>query len=157
MNYSLLIIPLFTVAVALLGSLVTSRGMKWYQKLKRPSWTPPGKVIGLVWTILYIMATISALIFWQESPPGEGFLLTVIFFLANAFFNLLWSYLFFELHQIEWAIYDSVTLDFTILVLIVFLLPISTLSGLLLIPYFLWVSFATYLNYRVWLLNKSRH
>ncbi len=148
------IIPLITIIVSLTGSYITSAGMEWYATIKLPSFTPPGSVIGTVWTILFILATIAALLFWNRGQRGLKFNLTVIFFLLNGLLNILWSYLFFGQHLIGLAIWEAGLLGLSVLILIILLWPKLKLAAWLLVPYLLWVGFATYLTYNVWLLNK---
>ncbi|PIR66293.1 MAG: hypothetical protein COU51_04670 [Parcubacteria group bacterium CG10_big_fil_rev_8_21_14_0_10_36_14] len=64
LNY--IIIPLFTAFIAYFGGQITSAGMKWYKTINLPSFTPPGFVIGYVWTFIFICATISAIITWNK-------------------------------------------------------------------------------------------
>jgi len=149
------IIPLFTIFIAILGSDITSKGMEWYDKLNLPSFTPPGSVIGAVWTVLFILATISTLIFYnREQCCGVRFFLVVLLFVVNGVLNILWSQIFFGTHLLHTAIWEAGALGLSVLALIIFVWPTSRLASILLVPYFLWVSFAPYLTYAVWLLNK---
>ena len=153
MKINYFIIPLITLIVALSGSFLTKRGMGWYETLNLPEIAPPGSIIGLVWTIIFILATISALIFWNKTPRDPRFNAIVIFFLINAVLNIFWSYLFFNQHQILASVIEMIILDITVIVLILLLWPISKLASYLLMPYAAWVAFATYLAYRILLLN----
>jgi len=67
--------------------------------------------------------------------------------------NVFWSYLFFNQHQILASIIEMIILDTTVIVLILLLWPISKLASYLLMPYAVWVAFATYLTYQILLLN----
>jgi tryptophan-rich sensory protein len=153
MKINYFIIPLITLIVAFSGSFLTSGGMGWYKTLKLPEVAPPGSLIGLVWTIIFILTTISALIFWNKTPRDSRFNTIVIFFLINAFLNVFWSYLFFNQHQILASIIEMIVLDITVIVLIILLSQILKLASYLLIPYAVWVAFATYLAYQISLLN----
>lgn len=159
MRANYIVIPLITVAVALIGSRLTSGGMDWYQTIPKPSFTPPGSVIGAVWTIIFILATISALMVWN-SPVRKSnrtvsalFPWIVIFFLLNAFLNVFWSFLFFNQHMMYAAIWEAIALDITVIVLVLLIWPISRLASLLLLPYAAWVAFASYLTWIVWALS----
>ncbi|MGE5297765.1 MAG: TspO/MBR family protein [Acidobacteriaceae bacterium] len=155
MKLNYLVIPLFTIAVAAIGSFFTNQGLKgWYQSIRLPSWTPPGSTIGLVWTILFILATVAALIVWNKLPHDQSFWLVISIFVANGILNYLWSYLFFASHQLKLAIFEAGLLGLTILALVILIWPKNKLSAALLIPYFIWVSFATYLTYSVYRLNR---
>lgn len=151
-NY--IIIPSVVIAVAVLGSMATSANLaSWYSGLSLPSFAPPGRIIGIVWTTLYILITASALLFWNKSKRDNKFNIITGIFIANAFLNAFWSYVFFSLHEIGWAILVSGAMALTIYALIYFIYPRQRVSALLLIPYGLWVTFATYLNYLIWTLN----
>jgi tryptophan-rich sensory protein len=156
MRISYIIIPLITIAVSLIGSSFTSGGIEggWYESISKPSWTPPGSVIGTVWTIIFILTTISALILWKNAPRDTRFYILISVFLANAFLNVFWSYLFFSQHLIGYAVFEAALLGLSVIVLIVLAWPISRLAAYLLVPYAAWVSFAIYLTYSVWKLNS---
>ncbi len=157
MKINYFLIPLVTIFVALLGSFFTELGLKdWYKTLKLPKFTPSGKIIGMVWSIIFALAAIAALIVYNSSAvlPGDLRLLTYLF-AANALMNLFWSLLFFYLHMVGYAAIESAALALSVLGLILFIYPISGLAAILLAPYFLWVVFATYLTYSVWRLNHE--
>ncbi|MFH1822883.1 MAG: TspO/MBR family protein [Patescibacteria group bacterium] len=154
MKLNYFIIPIITIFVATLGSYLTSQGMDWYKSINLPSWTPPGSVIGAVWTLIFILGTISALIFFNKAEHNSLFNWIIIVFIINAFLNVFWSYLFFYLHLISPAIFEAATLGASVVILIILIWPISRLAASLLIPYASWVMFATYLTYSVWIVNK---
>lgn len=151
-NY--LIIPLITLATASLGSWATNQGMAWYQTINLPSWTPPGSIIGTVWTILFILATISALLVWNRKLALKKRRTIGIAFLANACLNVTWSFIFFKLHLIGLAVVEAGLLGLSVLLIIILVKNQSRLAALLLVPYLLWVTFATFLSYNVWQLNR---
>ena len=153
MKLNYIAIPLVTVAVSLGGSWLTSGGMNWYHTLDLPAIAPPGSVIGLVWTIIFILATVSALIFWNRSKPGARSAIAALF-IVNALLNICWSLIFFRLHLIGFSIIEMVALNLTTLALIILMWKPALVSALLLVPYFGWVSFATYLAYSIWTLNE---
>ncbi len=149
-NY--IVIPLITLAVAVTGSWLTSQSVStWYKSLKLPGIAPPGSFIGAVWTIIYILATVSALIFWNSSAPNTTI---AVIFLINAFLNVFWSYLFFYKRMLLAPIIEMIILEITVVVLMVLLWKVSKLAGALLIPYAVWVAFATYLAGQIYALNK---
>lgn len=152
---SYIVIPLITVLVALSGSRFTSAALgDWYKNLPKPSWTPGGGIIGAVWTTIFILATLSALIVWKEAPRGSRLWWIVGIFLLNAVLNVGWSWLFFGSHLIGAAVWEAAVLDLTVWALIVLIWPISTLAASLLLPYGLWAAFATYLTWSVYILQK---
>ena len=154
MKLNYFIIPLITAFVTIFGSSLTSRGMDWYEKIKLPTWTPGGNIIGLVWTLIFILSTISALIIWNNYSASKNLKWIILFFLLNAGLNVFWSYLFFTAHLINWSIAEMILLELSVLILIILIWPLSKLAGILLLPYSLWVAFATYLTYNIALLNK---
>lgn len=154
MKLHYIIIPLVTLLTAVLGGNITAKGMEWYKTINLPSWTPSGSFIGMVWTTIFILATISAIIFWNKSPKNNRFLITILVFLLNAVLNFGWSYLFFGFHKLNLAILESAFLGISVFALIFLIWPVSRLASVLLLPYGLWVSFATYLTYTVSSLNK---
>jgi len=107
------IIPLIVIGVSTLGSWFTGQGVDtWYQTLNLPGWTPPGSFIGLVWTILYVLIAISALVLWNRARRGRRFWLIIGVFLLNAFLNAFWSYLFFTRNSLFLAFLDIIALCF---------------------------------------------
>jgi benzodiazapine receptor len=146
-------IPLVTLAVAFAGSWVTTQGMGWYAALRLPSWTPSGGSIGLVWTIIFILSTASALIVWNAATRPKKFSWIAGLFAANAFLNYFWSQLFFGWHHIGLSIAEMIVLEITVLALAVLIWPRSRLASLLLWPYAGWVLFATYLALSVFFIN----
>ena len=154
MHLSYILIPIVTILVAFAGGQLTMRSVKtWYKTIRKPTWTPPGAVIGAVWTVLYILAALSALIVWNLPLAPVSAMVTMLFIL-NAAVNVLWSYVFFYLHKMAPAIWVCLFLDLTIILLIQFIAPVSALAAWLLVPYAAWVTFASYLNYRVWTMNR---
>jgi len=152
-----IVIPIVVVLVAVAGSVVTSMGMGWYETLAIPNLAPAGGVIGAVWTGIYILGAISALLVWNA--PAESrrrrrrIQLVMWTFIVNAVLNVLWSVVFFGLHLTDLAVWWAVLLGVSVVVLIVTTWRISKLASLLLIPYALWVGFATHLAYLIQILN----
>lgn len=153
MRLNYVIIPFVTVIVAVVGSSFTSQGVSgWYRTINLPSWTPPGSVIGIVWTTIFVLSTISALILWKRSS-GERRKTIFAVFLLNAALNVLWSWLFFVKHLMALAAWEAVALDLTVLALIALAWPVSRLAAGLLAPYAMWAAFAAYLTFTVSGLN----
>jgi translocator protein len=150
-----LFIPLFTFLVALVGSRLTLSGMKWYRTVKLPKWNPNGKTIGLVWTTIFILAAISALIVWNQYGDQASISVGVLF-LLNGILNVLWSYIFFVRHDYTLAVFEASALNITIILLIYIIWPLSVVAALLLLPYFLWISFATFLTCKIKGMNSHQ-
>lgn len=155
MKRNYLIIPSVTILTALLGGWATSGGLEgWYSGLRLPSWTPPGTTIGIVWTILYILATISALIIFNKRTEKKMRKKIIMsFFAVNAMLNVTWSLLFFNLHLIDMAVYEAAMLGLSVVIISALCWRISPIASILLAPYAAWVGFATYLSYVISQLN----
>lgn len=147
------IVPLITILVAILGSFLTGSGMEWYDiELIRPDITPPDWAFPVAWNLIFVLTTIAALIVYNRSQGKRRFWIAA-FFIANAVLNVLWSLLFFKLHLILPAFIEMIVLNLTTVVLIALSCKILKLASWLMLPYFLWVSFATYLTWLIWQLN----
>ncbi len=155
MKLNYITIPLIVILVSLTGSYFTSLGMSWYDTLTLPSFTPPGYFIGAVWTVIFILTAISALIFWNKREEFKRKKLIIVFFLINAFLNIFWSFLFFTSHLIGLALIEAVLLEISVISLMILLYPKSKTASALLIPYSAWTLFAIYLNYLIFSLNVS--
>ena len=162
MNWSYLIIPALVFVVAAMGSVYTSSGMKWYRRIKTPSWTPPGGVIGFAWTVIFILTAVSGLAFWNDPlwMQDGGMILSRLFivylFMLNGFLNVYWCNLFFTQHRFGASVAEAACLALSVYLLIILLYPFTPLAALLLIPYAAWSTFATYLTWRIWHLNLKR-
>jgi tryptophan-rich sensory protein len=150
-NY--LIIPLLTIVVAALGSLFTDTGMFWYGMLKLPSFTPPGWIIGMVWSVIFAMAAASLMIIWNRTIHNRALWTLVVLFVLNGILNALWSWLFFVKHDLMAAFYEAAVIEFSVLAIIISSWRVSRLSALLMVPYAGWVIFATYLTWLIWQMN----
>jgi tryptophan-rich sensory protein len=137
---------------AALGVAASVQASSFYTQLARPDWAPPPAVFGPVWTALYALMGIAAWLVWRHSgfAAAEA---ALILFLVQLAFNALWSWLFFAWHRGALAFADIVVLWALILATMILFWRLSPLASALLIPYLLWVSFATALNYSVWQLN----
>lgn len=153
LNY--FIIPLFVLAAAWLGGWLTSSGIAngWYNTINKPTWTPPGSIIGAIWTIIFILSAISAVLVWNSSHNSR-FVWIITFFIINAVLNIFWSFLFFNQHLIFAAALEAILLELSVFALIILIWPISIMAAALLLPYAGWVIFATYLTFYISALNK---
>ncbi|HNX10999.1 MAG TPA: tryptophan-rich sensory protein [bacterium] len=147
------VIPLLTVLTASVGSQITKLGMGWYNGIALPSFTPPGYVIGIIWTIIFILAALSALWAYSSKKIGPKAELIMILFLASAALNVWWSAFFFGFNLVGVALIELIVLNLVNLLLIILLAKKQWQPALLLLPYFLWVCFAGYLNFLIWRLN----
>lgn len=126
----------------------------WYAELTRPPLTPPNWVFGPVWTVLYIMILCSIILYYR-SATRQQLPLTTIILIVHIITNFSWTFLFFRLQSPLLALLDIIVLDVTLVALLVLLWKVSMAASVLLMPYMLWVSFATYLNAGFYVLNKG--
>jgi tryptophan-rich sensory protein len=149
-----IIIPLFYAGIAIIGRIFTAEGVtSWYPNILKPSYTPQGSIIGAIWTVIYILTAISLIVFIKKAGGRSVFLPAVGMFILNGLFNASWSYIFFTKHLLRLAFIDALLIWITVLILILLTWPIARLSSILLFPYFLWTSFATFLTYEIYRLN----
>lgn len=141
-----------------IGSLFTFKSIPtWYPGLKKPRYTPPNQAFGPVWTTLYILMGISVYFIWQRGLATDGVLLSFVLFWVQLVLNALWSIIFFGMKSKGGGVVTIIVLWFLILATIITSFQVSIWAGILLIPYILWVSIASYLNVGVWLLNRTRN
>jgi len=151
---SLIIFIIFSFSAAALGSVFTNRTVKtWYQTIKKPSWNPPSKVFAPVWTILYIMMAVAGWMVW-ERLPHKTFSWPMILFFIQLVLNALWSGIFFALRSPGWALLEIILLWAFIVLTMFSFWTVYWIAGILFLPYFLWVSFASFLNFTIWRLNR---
>ncbi|WP_421694593.1 TspO/MBR family protein [Aestuariivirga sp.] len=141
------------VAVAIAGAVLTEIG-PWYQGLRKPSWKPPDWAFGPVWTTIFVLTVIATALAWEAAEETGARAVIVIALLVNAVLNIAWSAIFFRLRRPDWALVEVALLWLSIVVLILVLGGQSALAGLLIVPYLLWVSTASFLNYRIVQMNK---
>jgi benzodiazapine receptor len=135
---------------AVLGALYS--GPEFYSELRRPGWSPPAWLFGPVWTVLYGMMGVAAGVVWvRHKVRGAGPALGL--FLVQLLLNAIWSPLFFGLRRPDLALIDIVALWALIGATVVAFWRKRPVAGALLVPYWLWVSFATALNFEIWRLN----
>mgnify|MGYP000214498459 CR=1 FL=1 len=138
----------------ILGSMYTSTDTEWYNSLQQPTFQPPGWVFGPVWTVLYIMMGISLYLVWKlPSSALRTYALT--FFGIQLVLNGLWTFLFFGAGSLLWSSVDILLLLASLSTTIYFFYQLSTTAAYLLVPYLLWVSFATVLNLTIYYLNPG--
>ena len=129
------------------------KNMNWFHSLKKPEFAPPDWIFGPVWSVLYVMIFLS-LIFFLRTGGLRYKILPITFFIIQLLLNFSWSYVFFNLQRIDWALIIIALLWITLLITIIMFYKYSKIAAWLLVPYFLWVSFASYLNFGYWRLNN---
>lgn len=152
LNY--FVIALIAGLVSYIGGLLTSSGMEWYRTLVLPNFVPADWVFGVAWTIIFILTAISAIIVWNKGDRSDWkFVHSIRFYILNAVLNVTWSLVFFVMHWVGVAVWEAALLGLTVYLLIYMTWSISRIASLLLLPYALWVTFATFLTYSIFLLN----
>lgn len=168
-DYIKLIISIgISLMAGIIGGVFTSQSIPtWYATLEKPPWNPPNWVFGPVWTILYILMGISLYLLWTTLPKtpiikkllhqaGEGSLtkkIALSLFIIQLVLNLFWSIIFFGLKNPGLALIEIIVLWFTIAATIYYTAKINRPAAYLLVPYILWVSFASILNLAIVTLN----
>lgn len=149
---------LIAVAVCLLigflsGFATRSSVDSWYVALNKPAFNPPNWIFAPVWTILYILMGIAAGIVWAKGFYHIWVKTALYYFGFQLLLNGFWSIVFFGFQKPFAALVVILLLLVFIALTIKWFKVVSTLSAYLMVPYFLWVCFATFLNYRIWALN----
>ncbi|MDX2060354.1 MAG: TspO/MBR family protein [Gemmatimonadales bacterium] len=136
----------WVVGVGAVGVLLTRRGA-WYEGLRKPAWQPPDWLFGPVWTAIYLAAASAWWQAWGPAAARPGSQLgIVVAFLANGLLNLGWSYLFFWRRRPDWALLEVRLLLVSIVMLIAVIAPVNRAAAWLIVPYLVWVGFASILN-----------
>lgn len=136
-----------------IGSFFTISSVStWYNTLVRPPLNPPGWVFGPVWTTLYILMGLAAFLVWRRGAGTRKRRALIVFGLQLSL-NALWSVVFFGMHWPLGALVVIVALWLSIVWTMMLFSKVSRRAVRLLWPYLAWVTFATYLNCAIWLLN----
>ncbi|HXO92512.1 MAG TPA: TspO/MBR family protein [Candidatus Acidoferrum sp.] len=149
------LIPFLAICLgaAGLGAVVTNRAAQvWRPGLQMPDWNPPNWVFGPVWTFLYTLMALSVWLVWKQGTWRDVGGALALFWIQLAL-NCAWSFLFFERRAIGPAFAEILLLWTMTIATAVAFLSISFLAAWLLIPYIVWVGFASYLNFRIWQMN----
>jgi translocator protein len=138
-----------------IGSIFTFQNIPtWYAGLVKPPLNPPNWVFGPVWSLLYTLMAISVFLVIKHGFKGKGVKTAAGFWVYQLVLNTVWSIVFFGLKSPLWAIPVIALLIQAILHTILESYKVSKTAAYLLVPYVLWVSFATYLNIGVYFLNR---
>lgn len=144
---------LLSLAAGALGSFLSFNGVTtWYASLTQPSWTPPNWVFAPVWTVLYVLMGLSMALVWKATS-GERRSFLVKLFLLQLVVNAAWSYLFFALQSPLLALLDIVLLLGMIASMLYAFSKHSRTAAYLLVPYLVWVLYASTLNIGIYALN----
>ena len=128
----------------------------WYYSLNKSPLTPPAAVFPIAWTILYIMIALS-LFFYIKDGLRQEKIIPLVIFITQIILNLLWTPVFFESHNIKLAFFIIIALIILVFINIILFYKKSKTAAFLLVPYFLWLIFAAYLNYEIIKLNLNMY
>lgn len=151
--FPFLISILLALSVGFIGSFFTTPSISsWYAFINKPSFSPPNWLFAPAWTLLYILMGISAFLIWKKRDNLKT-KQALIFYSIQLILNALWSIIFFGMHNLGLAFLEIIILWMFILITLIKFYKINKTAGLLFVPYLLWVSFASILNFAVWMLN----
>jgi tryptophan-rich sensory protein len=136
-----------------IGWLLTAAAVKeWYPGVSKPSWTPPDRLFGPVWTLLFLLIALSGWAFCGRAR-GRPLRVGLALFLLQLVLNAIWSLLFFALRSPGAALAEIIVLWAAILANLLAFGRVSLAAGCFLLPYLIWVTYAAALNGAIWVLN----
>ena len=121
------------------------KNREWYNTLKKSKLTPPGYVFGIVWPILYVLLAVS-FVLTLKSLKCIGFCSPLVFFTAQMALNFIWTTVFFKMKMMKTALVLIYAIIALTIVAVMKMLPVNKTAAGLLVPYLLWLLFASYLN-----------
>jgi tryptophan-rich sensory protein len=138
-----------------IGTVFTSSAIPtWYVYLNKPFFSPPNYLFGPTWTVLYILMGISLYLIWKKGTKNKKVREALIFFAIQLTLNAAWSPIFFGAKNLFVSLIVIIFMWLFIIKTILAFGRINKTASYLLYPYIIWVSFASILNFSVWLLNK---
>jgi translocator protein len=156
MPINFIIIPAVIIATAVVGSRYVKQGSRsWYKELRKPSWTPSGKLIGEIWTFLYALLILAVLWYWNVPVVSWLHYAAGLLLLVNAYLNAIWNRVFFVEQNIPKAIKTMMLLNATGIAAAIVILIDSPIAAMLMLPYIIWVAVATKLTREILDLNKN--
>ena len=143
-----------SLLAGLIGSVSTTENIPtWYETLNKPEYTPPNWVFAPVWTTLYILMGLSAYLIWKEGLSNFRVKKALTLYGIQLTLNMLWGILFFGLRNPLYGLLDITALLILLTLTTKQFKKINKNAAALLMPYILWVTYASYLNLGIWLLN----
>lgn len=139
---------------AAIGGLGSANAPDFYGQLSLPDWAPPAWLFGPVWSLLYLMMGIASWLVWRVGGFKSA-RVALILYSIQLVVNTLWSWLFFAWQSGLLAFVEILLLWLLIVATLISFLKISRLAAALLVPYLLWVSFATALAWNSWQMNPA--
>ncbi len=154
LTVKLIISIIACVALGSIGGIATASSIDtWYANVNKPSFNPPNWLFAPVWTTLFTLMGIAAALVWHEGINNKTVKNALVLFGIQFLLNMIWSWLFFGMQNPKLAFFELILLWVFIFLTIRAFFAIKNISGWLLTPYILWVSFAGVLNFYIWQLN----
>lgn len=159
-NLSTAVLLVVSIGICLsagyVGSMYTATEIPtWYAGLQKPDLSPPSWVFAPVWTALYILMGFSLFLILRSSGKRSDIAISLLLFGVQLALNVLWSFLFFGTHSIFFGLLCIIALLGILLCTIIQTFRVSLSASLLLVPYLIWLCFAMYLNYCLFVLNPA--
>jgi tryptophan-rich sensory protein len=151
---------------SMIGGAATGRTLDdWYRTLNKPRWNPPNWLFPVAWTFLFTVMGIASWLVWRAGRSGNEKDLSTSpeakkalkIYGVHLIFNALWSVVFFGMRKLGWAFVELLVLWNLVIATIVSFYRVKPAAGIMLIPYFLWTTFAGILNFTVWRMNRKQH
>jgi translocator protein len=153
-NYLKLIISIISCQLAgIIGSFFTGDSIGWYYTLTKPSFRPPNWLFGPVWIVLYLIMGIALYLIWKRGFRTSESKYPMIIFFTQLVFNAMWPVIFFGVRSIGGGLIIITILWILIFLTILSFQKVNKTASYLLIPYLIWVSYASILNFSIWRLN----
>lgn len=151
---ALIISIIIAEGIGLFSGFLGMSNSKTYMEFNKPSFSPPGWVFPIVWTILFLLMAIAAYRIWIMGKQGENVEKAVKLYTLQLILNFLWTIIFFR-----FKLYGAAFFELLLLLIIVIMTTFEfnkfdKLAAYLMVPYILWLSFAGVLNYTIWMLNR---
>ena len=150
---SLLISVAVPLLVGALSALASGGGMMEFALLNKPSFSPPAWLFPVVWTILYILMGVASYIVVNSNADNDKIKKAVSVYAVSLVFNFFWSIIFFNMQQYLFAFFWILALLFLVVYTAMLFYDISKTAGYLMIPYIVWIVFASILNFAIFILN----
>ncbi len=144
----------FTCLAAISGAVTAQTAAVFYGSLNKARWAPPAWLFGPAWTVLYLTMAVAAWRIWRDHGFSRA-RVALVLYVVQLVFNASWSWFFFAKHSGWMSTVDAVLLWLSVGATMLAFWPLDHVSGLLFVPYFAWVSFATALTISVWRRNPT--
>jgi len=144
-----------TFSAAAVGAFASADAGAFYGQLNRPAWAPPAWLFAPVWSALYVLMGVAAWLVWR-AHGFKGGRAALALFITQLVANALWTWVFFVWHQGAFAFAEILLLWCLIVATIVSFRRLHSLAAALLLPYLIWVTFASALTFSTWQLNPAQ-